>query len=517
MLPLYSVSQSRDADKYASETLSIPGVVLMENAGRSIFDAMLKEYAIIPGDMMAVLCGKGNNGGDGYVLARHLANYGCKVTVVICTDEETFAGDTAENFRIIKNLQINTSDLQIIKYQKETFPSAIGCCKFIVDAMLGTGVKGAIKEPYDSIVNAVNKCSAVKIAADIPTGLDADTGWGENVFDADLTVTMAAPKKGLFLGRGKNSAGKVAVGQIGIGNEFFKQLGTDCFLIESKDVLESLPIKKKDIHKYSSGKVLVIAGSSSYTGAAVLTVSASLRTGTGASIICVPESVKNVIQTKVTEEVVCGYNDNGCGCLTAGNIGGLKEKLDWADVVAIGPGLGNNAGTFEAVKKLIGELKGRKVVLDADAIRAVSDKKYLELDIEGFVITPHYKEFADLIGISVGELKKDPLCFGKEFAGTTGAYLVLKGAPTIVFTPEGKCCINSCGNPGMAKFGTGDVLTGIITSFIAQSESISEAIINSVYLHSYAADAAAEEKTEYCLAASDIIDYFPSALKKLKN
>ncbi|MCG6913227.1 NAD(P)H-hydrate dehydratase, partial [bacterium BMS3Abin03] len=344
----------------------------------------------------------------------------------------------------------------------------------------------------------------------------ADKGFSMNAFYADLTITLGGYKKGLFFSDGYAYSGEIEKGSIGIPDDYLDSLPTKEYLIEPEDALTGLPEKKRNINKYSAGKVLNIAGSESYPGAAVLTSKSVFKIGAGASILAFPKSSRNLIQKKLGEVVVNAYDDEANGCLTENSIDEISEKIKWADVVTIGPGLGRDIKTQKAVVKFLQERKYKKAVIDADGIFALN-KKYQKFNLKNVVFTPHHREFAKLVGIELTELKKDALKYGYSFVKRTGAYLVLKGAPTIIFTPSGEALINSSGNPAMAKFGTGDVLTGTITGLLAQQNNIEKAVVSAVYLHSLAADLLLKEKTEYSLVASDIMNYLPNTINFLRK
>ncbi len=324
-------------------------------------------------------------------------------------------------------------------------------------------------------------------------------------------------KKGLFFGDGYVFSGEVEKGGIGIPDSFYDNFTPTEYLIEPEDALYGLPVKAKNLHKYSAGKVLTIAGSGSLPGAAVLTSTSALKVGAGASILCFPKSVRELVHKKLNEVVVKTYEDDGKEYFAEKNIDELSEKIKWADVVAIGPGLGRQKETQKAVIAFLKKYKSKKVVIDADAIFALGHGKYKKLNLKNSILTPHHAEFAALIGISNSELKKDILKYGKAFVKKTGAHLVLKGAPTIIFTPDGDALINTTGNPALAKFGTGDVLTGFIAGLLAQQKDTEKAIVTAVYLHSLAADILAEKRTKLDILASDIQKYIPQTIKFLEN
>ncbi len=518
MIPLFSTSQIRETDERAIKELKVPGVVLMENASLEIFNYIerARKERNLPA-RIAIICGKGNNGGDGYAAARHFLNSGYETAVVKVGEESEMSPDCRTNFTILKNLGSGNKSFTIIDFKSIGDLRKIKNYTLIADAMLGSGIEGALREPYKSIVDELNKYTALKAAIDIPSGLSADKGFAESAFQADLTITLGELKKGLFFGKGSICSGEVYKGSIGIGFSVYDQFDSSEYLIEPEDAWLFLPKKKKDEYKYSAGKVFTIAGSGDLPGAAVLTSKAVLTSGSGASVLAYPRSVRRLVHKNLGEVIVDAYNDNKKEILTDDNIKELNKRIKWADVVAIGPGLGREEETLEAVLQVLREKKYKSIVLDADAVFAVGEDGYQHYNLKDAVLTPHHAEFAHLIGKDQSEIEKDILQYGHNFAGETGSYLVLKGAPTIIFTPGGDALINTTGNPGMAKFGTGDVLTGVIASFIAQKKNKEEAIISSVYLHSLAADLLLEKNTEFGYTASDISRNISSAIKFLRK
>lgn len=515
MIPLYSTSQIRKIDEYAITKLGISGIVLMENASREIFEIANWEIAHQNFNRIGFVCGKGNNGGDGFAAARHFANEGYKVNVLYTGSEKEITGECKSNFSILKKISASNKNIKLVKYRSHSSLNNITNCNVIFDALLGSGVKGKLREPYSTIIKILNKIKAYKIAIDIPTGLDSDKGFTEESFSADLTITLGEFKKGLFFGDGYTCSGEVEKGSIGISTDYFQQFTPMEYLVEPEDALSGLPVKRKNLHKYSAGKVLTIAGSGALPGAAVLTSKSVLKIGAGASILCFPKSIRSLIHKKLGEVVVHAYNDNNKEFFSEENVVELNDKIKWADVITIGPGLGRDKETIAAVIKLIKKYPSKKMVIDADAVFALGKGKHYSLNLKNKILTPHLGEFANLIGIKTEELKKDLLMHGKNFAKRTGAYLVLKGAPTIIFNPAGEAFINTTGNPSLAKFGTGDVLTGIIGGLLSQQKNIEAAIISSVYLHSLTADILVHKRTEYDILASDLIDNFPRSIKFL--
>lgn len=515
MIPLFSVSQIREADNYAIDQMGTPGLLLMENASYSVYSTTVEHLGLDNSRKIGIVCGKGNNAGDGFAVARHFVNNGYSVHVIFLADKPELKGDALQNFIMLTGVEKNTTLLKLTKYNSLRDIRALADCDVIFDALLGTGTQGGLKSSYEEIVSEINKIKAVKVAVDIPTGLNADTGYGEIVFQADLTISLAEFKKGLFYGTGRISSGQVKKGYIGVPSAFFDSAEISDYIIEPEDVI--LPQRKAELNKYTAGKVLVIAGSGKMTGAAVLTSNAVLKTGAGAVLLAFPLSIKAIAQSKLNEVIINPYLDEGQEIFTKRNVNDLNDRLKWMDVLAVGPGLGRDHRTIDAIPAILKAARGKKVIIDADAIFALNNEKYKDIDLRNCILTPHTGEFAGLLGIDAKELGKDLAAYGKSFVQQTGAYLVLKGSPTLIFNPEGEMFINSSGNNGMAKFGTGDVLTGAIAGFLAQTDDIEAAVISAVYLHSLAADLLLPKYTEYGYTATDISDNLPAAIKFLKD
>jgi ADP-dependent NAD(P)H-hydrate dehydratase / NAD(P)H-hydrate epimerase len=518
MIPLFRNKIIRQVDGYAITKLRIPGMVLMENASLEVFrfaDVKLKSDG--KNGRIGLLCGKGNNGGDGFALARHFINHGYNILVIHLFDKTEMTVDCRTNFSILKKMLAQFKESKLMLYRTTRDINQLKNCDMIIDAMLGSGIQGGLKEPYQTIVKQVNKLKSIKLSVDIPTGLDADKGFSKLCYHADLTVTLGELKSGLFFGEGYAFSGEVKKGNIGISPLLYPEEKATEFLIGAQDVSIALPKKAKSVNKYSAGKVLTIAGSGKYSGAAVLTSRSSLKVGAGASILCFPKSVRNFVQKNLAEVVLSEYEDMGSEFLKKENLNELREKINWADVVAIGPGIGRERETQKAIVQLFEERKYRNIVIDADALFVLRSKKYKRLNLKNCILTPHHGEFCALVGIELEDLQKDILKHGRKFVKETGAYLILKGAPTMIFLPTEKVLINTVGNPGMAKFGTGDVLTGVISGLVSQGGDIEKALIAGVYLHSLAGDLLLKKFTELGFTAFDLMNNIPSAIRSLRN
>jgi NAD(P)H-hydrate epimerase len=515
MIPLYNTSQIRNLDSFAIKRLQVPGIVLMENAAIGIFQSILERVDNIK--CVGIICGKGNNGGDGYAVARHFSNAGFDVKVISLGKEKDLSEDCKTNFNILKNLSSERKNLKIKSYKSVKDINWFKDSNVIVDAIIGSGFAGELKEPYLSIIKLLNNISAFKCAIDVPTGLNADTGFGDLVFNSYLTVTLGEFKKGLFIVSGYEYCGEVVLKEIGIGRDYFNDIIPDTYLIEPEDVYSYLPKRNKSVHKYSAGKVLSIAGSYKYPGAAALTSQSALVAGAGASILGIPESSKKLIHKNLLEVVVESYGNEKTRYFNTEALNTLQQKIKGADVVAIGPGLGREAETVIAVKRFLLEKKFNFAVIDADALFAL-DKIFLEkVNLKNCILTPHLGEFSQMIGVDVKEIEKDTLSYGRDFAAKNKCILVLKGAPTIVFNPNRDALINTTGNSGMAKFGSGDVLTGVKAGILSQNKNPEAAAIAGVYLHSLSADLLLTEKPISNYLASDIMNNYPNAVKFLEE
>ncbi|MFO7445898.1 MAG: NAD(P)H-hydrate dehydratase [Ignavibacteriaceae bacterium] len=519
MIPLFSTAQVIDVDTYAINQLNMPSIMLMENAAINICKIARRKFQTLnhPINNIGFLCGKGNNGGDGFAAARHFANSGYRVTVLHTGDIDEMSPDAVTNFLILGKLAEQNKSITIKKYNGIKTLNALQNCEVIFDALLGSGAKGELKDPYKAIIQKTNRMDVFRIAIDIPTGLNADTGYGEDIFQTDLTITLGEFKRGLFYSDGYAYAGEVIKGNIGIGNSYFDNLDVSEYLVEPEDILSFIPQKKKNSHKYSAGKVFTIAGSGKLPGAAALTSKTVLKTGAGSSILAFPKSVRKLVHKNLLEVIVETYEDEKKECLSGTNLKEINKRIEWADVVAIGPGLGRAEHTQAAILQIIKKHRYKNIVIDADAVFALGDGKYKDLTLQNAVLTPHHAEFSNLLGVETGELKKDILSYGKKFVDETGSYLVLKGAPTIIFNPAGEVFINTTGNAGMAKFGTGDVLTGVLAGFMAQSKNLEEAVLCGVYLHSLTADLLLKDFTEYGYTAADLINKFPASIKFIRK
>jgi len=506
---LCSAETMRGIDKTAIEEYGVPSTYLMTNAARAVAQAAL---ARLPesGGVAAVFCGPGNNGGDGVAAAAFLLRRGVEVRAFLVGSREKMTADTLEMERRLLEQGGALEDFTDAPDLEEY----LSRCDVIIDALFGTGLNSPLRGDALRAVGLINDTDAYVISADIPSGVHADTGaiLGEAVC-ADETVTFALAKAGLFLEPGCTMCGKITLADIGIPKELTRNARPLCYAVMDGDV--SLPHRRPDTHKGDYGRALIVAGSVGYTGAPVLAAKAASVTGAGLVTLAVPESVYTIAAVKCTEEMVFPLPASAEGTLSPLAAYPVMDRLSKSDVCLIGPGLGRVAPIREIVAAA---LKNAKVplVLDADGINAVAGNiDVLDEASCPVILTPHDGEFARLAGSLPGDAPDGRLGAARRFAEQHGVVVVLKGHRTITALPDGSAYVNTTGGPAMAKGGSGDVLAGMITAFIAQKFPIKDAVLAAVYLHGLAGDIAARRLGEYSVTASAIIEALPEAISSV--
>ncbi|MEW6675588.1 MAG: NAD(P)H-hydrate dehydratase [Nitrospirota bacterium] len=515
-MKVVTAEEMRQIDRETIEECRIPGSVLMERAGLAVV-SKIKE--IFGHKKVIVVSGGGNNGGDGLVIARNLHNEGWDVKVFLTSMPEDLKGDALLQYKTAVRFGV---DIQPIKEFLTRHSSLVTRHSIIVDAIFGTGLSKNVAGTIAEVISFLNKSNVPVISVDIPSGISSDTGQiMGNAVMADYTVTFGLPKRGHLLYPGAEHTGRLFIEDIGFPNKLLRSDKLNVELLEKKDVSFLIPERRRYSHKGDYGHVLIVAGSRGKTGAALMAAKACLRVGAGLVTIGVPESLLNIFQGRVAEEMTLPLPDNGDGTLSSKASGIiLKFLAKTADVLAIGPGI----STGDKIEKLIASLISNStspMVLDADAINSIKDKSHLLKKSKApIILTPHPGEMARLIShqsiVNSQEIEKDRINTAILFAKETRTYLVLKGVPTIIAGPDGRAFINSTGNPGMATAGTGDVLTGMVSGFLGQGINPLHASILGVYMHGLAGDISVSEKGEYSLIATDIIDKIPSAFHSLR-
>ncbi len=510
-----TAGEMKALDAAAMEEYGIAGLVLMENAGRQVVEVVREVLGEVRDRVVMVFIGKGNNGGDGLVAARHLTNLGAEVKVLALDDIANITGNAAVNLAIWQKMGQKIYSVQhgdginIVRL-------LLMNTDLIMDAVYGTGFRGKVPEKAGRIIEVLNGSGKPIIAVDIPSGLDADSGKVRGpCIQAVRTVTFGLPKLGLILEPGVDYTGRLHIADISIPAHLVEKSAPPRYLITDELVREWLPQRPSGAHKGNFGHALVVAGSRGMTGAAGLAGESALRTGAGLVTVGVPETLHDIMEVKLTEVMTTPLPDTGAGILSgeAGQV--ILTNLGKADVLAIGPGLSTAPEVVDLLKELLLSIRV-PCVLDADALNAIEGEGEILKKVQvPVVISPHPGEMARLMGISVREVQEDRLEVAVRAAAAWNVVVLLKGARTVVAAPNGAIYINPTGNPGMATGGSGDVLTGVVASLIAQGLEPSRAAAAGAYIHGLAGDLAVGEKGMAGLVAGDILSALPAAIQRV--
>lgn len=506
--------EMKKIDKEAESIYGIPGLVLMENAGLKVYKHIIEAGG---GDnKVCFVCGTGNNGGDGFAAARHLSFANRNIVIYVLGDGSSIKGDAYINYKIALNMKL---DIHYINgsgdYQG--FIDDVRESAILVDGILGTGTSREVLDLYRDVIDIINEYANYVISIDIPSGIDADTGkvLGAGV-RADRTVTLALPKVGLYTYPGASYAGEVFTETISIPDELIEKQDIKIDIIECEDVCHLLKKRDKDSNKGTYGRAYIVAGSKNMMGAAAMCIMAALRCGAGIVEAAVPNAIKDNIASLVIEAMVHGL-DHEDGVISPMSTGKILQGINKASAYALGPGLSQSDGLFELVKTVI-ENAICPGVIDADGLNLISrDVNILKGAKAPLIITPHPGEMVRLIGTDTKYVQQNRISCARDFAAKYNVYVLLKGAYTVIASPGGSVHINTTGNPGMAKGGSGDVLTGMIASFLAQGMAPFDAATFGAYAHGLAGDMACGRFGEYGMKAGDIIDFIPCAIGKVSQ
>ncbi|GAQ25254.1 MULTISPECIES: bifunctional ADP-dependent NAD(P)H-hydrate dehydratase/NAD(P)H-hydrate epimerase [Tepidanaerobacter] len=513
----------RKMDQMAIEEYKVPGAILMENAGREVALAAKNLFERKNSGMsankakIAVFCGKGNNGGDGFVAARHLSNMGFGTTIYLIANPEDIIGDAGLNLKIVEEMELpieiigKSSDLSSIEEKiKES--------SIIIDAIFGTGLKGEVKGIARDVIELINSLKIPVIAVDIPSGISGESGKVlGTAIKAEETVTMGALKTGLLLYPGAEYAGNIKIADIGMPKIVEESIEAEAELLEDKWVASCFKAYPPDAHKGTFGKVFIIAGSQGMTGAAALSATAAVRSGAGLVTVGIPKSLDDILETKLTEAMKLPLAETSDRCLSLDALNTAIEFASTCNAVVLGPGISQKNETKKFVQQFILKCPV-PIVIDADGLNALADNPDILKDISApVIITPHPGEMGRLLNMTSAQIQEDRIGAARTAAKRFGCVAVLKGARTLIATPSNELFINPTGNPGMATGGSGDVLSGMIGAFLARGMEPHEAAASAVYLHGLAGDFAALDKTEIYLSAGDIINYLYKAFYKIKK
>lgn len=507
----------QEIDRRAINEYGIPGRELMENAGRGCAEHILAAYGAGKRPPKAViLCGKGNNGGDGYVIARYLLEKQWQVTVIVLAKRKDISGDALTNLVLLPKEVLSFCPAEDELTAKHA--GDIRTATVLVDALLGSGLRSELQGVYLEAVELINAAPGKVVSVDVPSGVHGTTGrvLGRAV-KADLTVTFGFTKLGHLLYPGADQTGRLAIVDIGIPQPLMQEAVGYEYLNEHS-VAPLLRLRERQAHKGTFGHCLIVAGSTGKTGAAALSANSAVRSGAGLVTLAVPATLNPILEIKTTEAMTVALPDAGSGYLTGQALPVIEKLLLGKQALAIGPGIDRQPATVSLVHTLL-ETVSLPIVLDADGLNAVADditvlhrKKSSQI-----VLTPHPGEMSRLLGSSIPDVAAIRISVAQEFARTYGVHVVLKGARTIIAEPGGMAAINGSGNPGMASGGMGDVLTGVIAALLAQGYPAWQACQLGVYLHGLSADIVAADKGEIGMHAGDVLETMPYAFNRLAH
>ena len=510
--------------KIDEETIEryVPGITLMERAGQRIYERLCTDFGPIESLKVSIFLGRGNNAGDGLVVARLLAEAGANVRLDYLHEPKDFSPDAFKNYvklsNFRKNKEISENFLYLADWE-EKVKLELEESDLIVDSLLGTGISKPVRENYERVIEVMNSRGLPIVSVDVPSGVNGDTGeiMGASV-RADVTVTLGLPKVGLLFYPGRSVTGDVDVGDIGIPGEVIEEQALSLHLLDAVQAHEDLPVKEPEAHKFTRGSLLIVAGSRRYAGAARLAAESALRTGCGIVYLAAPHSIRGAIQAAAPEVIFISLPETDSGTIHHDSLQAILGEVRY-DALAVGPGLTTEEQTARLVRELVGRCEV-PLLLDADGINSF-EGHYDELlgSIRGkeTVVSPHSGELRRLTAIEVAESppsKRIEHLRGLSISG--GFVLVHKSAPTIVAQPDGHLYVNVAGHPGMATAGSGDVLTGAIGGFLAQGCTAAEAARSGVYIHSRAADIAALDTGEAGMIAGDCMRALGRALAEIE-
>ncbi|MCK9275655.1 MAG: NAD(P)H-hydrate dehydratase [Syntrophales bacterium] len=501
------VSEMRELDKEAVNLYGIDELQLMENAGEAAWFVILKEMGNIYGKKFLVICGIGNNGGDGFVTARKLHSNGAIVKVIILGDASKFTGAAQKNYEIAKRLSIDIA----VNIAIDEIKSHIHTSDAIVDAIFGTGITRKIEGVYSDVINLVNQSPIKTFCVDIPSGVNGDTGeiMGAAV-KGDYTITFGLPKVGMLFYPGYTLCGKIYLSHISFPPAHYNKRS----LKIAVNIPPPIPSRNVTGHKGSFGDVLFIAGAAGYYGAPYLSSFSFLHAGGGYSRLAVPRSIAPVIASKGNEIVCILQEETPSGSISYNNIDRLLSVADQSDFIVIGPGLSLEEETQRLVRDLVQNIQ-HPLLIDGDGITAMC--RNIEILAERkspTILTPHLGEMSRLTGLAIHTLDEQKIEILQKTAEHLNSIIILKGAHSLIGMPDGRIYINLSGNSGMATAGSGDVLAGTIASMVGLGLRIEEAVQKGVFIHGYAGDLAAECLGEDGITASKLIDFLPIAVKK---
>lgn len=512
---LVTANEMQRMDHSTIESFGIPGRVLMENAGRGATAFFLEAIYRLHEGPVGIMAGRGNNGGDGFVMARYLHQKGIAVTVFLLAPKERLTGDAAANLNLLDVMGVpvvEITDEDVFKQQQ----LAMRHQHTWIDAILGTGLRSDVRGFFRTAIDFINQQNRPVFAVDIPSGLNADTGQVCGIcIEATATATFGFAKTGHLSYPGRTLTGRLKVVEIGIPPHVATDVGCRQHLITPGTLKQHFPRRTATAHKGNTGHLLILAGSPGKTGAAAMAAMSAMRVGAGLVTLGVPCSLNPVLEALVTEAMTVPLAESAQAGLDESAVETILTLFEGKRCLAIGPGIGTDPSTGRLLSRLI-QASPVPLVIDADGLNLIAaDPDILSKRQSPILLTPHPGEMARLSGHSTADIQSDRIGHARAFAKQYGVIVILKGAGTIIAQPDGTAFINPTGNPGMAAGGMGDVLTGIIGGLITQGMPIDAAARCGVYLHGLAADRVAQLKAPVGYLATDVMETLPCSLEKM--
>lgn len=503
----------KELDRLAAEEWRIPAAVLMENAGRSFVSCLKQELDSLP-EPIVVVAGKGNNGGDGLVIARRLLDLGKEVTAIVLGKSSELNPQTERNFGTLKKMTGKVFCLD--PKEGDRLARQLQGAQILIDALFGIGIEGPVRGSYRKVIEIINSSPATVVAVDLPSGLPADTGQpAGHCVTADLTITMGFLKRSNLLPPGPKYCGRTVVAEVGYPRNLIEDQSNQPRLVEGNTLAGLLPERTPYSHKGDFGRVLIVGGSSGMTGAATLTVKSALRSGAGLVHAAVPLSLNGIFEVKLTEALTHPITDKS-GALSPDSLEDLLEAAEGKDAIAIGPGLSQRNDMADLVTDFLESIKV-PAVIDADGINALSAAgEELKLPPQS-IMTPHPGELGRLLGMSPAEVDRKRFELAPEVASDLDVTLILKGIPTVISSPAGELWVANCPNSGLAKGGSGDVLTGLLVGLLAQGVSPLLACRLSTWIHCRSGELASRELSTRSVLPGNLIEKISQAMGELSN
>jgi ADP-dependent NAD(P)H-hydrate dehydratase / NAD(P)H-hydrate epimerase len=512
---LVTAKEMQQMDRSTIESFGIPGRVLMENAGRGAARFLLEHFSDLHSKRIGVIAGRGNNGGDGFVIARYLAQGGFAVKVYLLAASNIVKGDAAANLGLLKPLKIPVIEIpdenSFLSNQSDMVNLDIW-----IDAILGTGLRTDVKGYFQSVIDFINSLKKPVFAVDIPSGLDSDTGQPcGTCIRANATATFGFAKTGHITYPGASYTGVLQIVDIGIPPHIVESVKPKQYLLTKNHIKSYLTPRVETAHKGTAGHLLVVAGSPGKTGAASMTSMSALRAGAGLVTLAIGQSLNPVLETQMLEAMTEPLPESRGGTLGESAFDAIQNLMPGKKCIAIGPGLGQSPGTGKLLRNII-EKSQIPVVLDADGINnMIGQERILKNARVPIILTPHPGEMARFLDVNIGKVQQDRINCARNVAVDLHVHVVLKGARTVIAHPDGRIFINATGNAGMSAGGMGDVLTGIIGAQIVQGLSPEAAALTGVYLHGAAADSLTQAIGPYGYLASEVMNAIPGEIKKI--